>query len=293
VKKNVDPALHPFEREREYVRALNAVKLDKMFAKPFIGALTPSHYDGVTCMARHPTSLSALASGDASGEVRTWSASARTCTGHVQAHAGRTTGASFSAPTRLLTCGDDRCVKEWVFPFGGSGDEEAAATVTPVATFHAAHSFTAVDAQYGSATTFASGGGSVVELWDRTRGVPVRTFGWGTETVLCVRWNLVETDLLASSAADRSVALYDVRQPVPLHKVVLVARANSLAWNPIEAYNFTVALDDGGVLTFDMRRLGAARAVHEGHVGAVLDVDYAPTGREFVTGSFDHTVRLW
>jgi hypothetical protein len=30
---------HPFEAEREYTRALNSVKLEKVFAKPFLGAL--------------------------------------------------------------------------------------------------------------------------------------------------------------------------------------------------------------------------------------------------------------
>ena len=39
VSRNLDPKLHPFARQREYVRAKNAVKLDKIFAKPFIGAL--------------------------------------------------------------------------------------------------------------------------------------------------------------------------------------------------------------------------------------------------------------
>ena len=29
VHKNIDPALHPFERAVEYTRALNAVKLDR------------------------------------------------------------------------------------------------------------------------------------------------------------------------------------------------------------------------------------------------------------------------
>jgi WD repeat and SOF domain-containing protein 1 len=36
---NLDPNLHPFERAREYTRALNAVKLEKVFAKPFVAAL--------------------------------------------------------------------------------------------------------------------------------------------------------------------------------------------------------------------------------------------------------------
>jgi len=33
--------------------------------------------------------------------------------------------------------------------------------------------------------------------------------------------------------------------------------------------------------------------VHMDHVSAVLDVDYSPTGREFVSASFDKTIRIF
>jgi len=33
--------------------------------------------------------------------------------------------------------------------------------------------------------------------------------------------------------------------------------------------------------------------IHKDHVGAILDIDFAPTGREFVTGSFDKTIRIF
>lgn len=38
VFRNLDPALHPFDKAREYTRALQATKLDKVFAKPLVGA---------------------------------------------------------------------------------------------------------------------------------------------------------------------------------------------------------------------------------------------------------------
>lgn len=66
--RNLDPVLHPFEAPREYTRALNAVKLERVFAKPFVGALD-GHTDGVNCLARHPGSLSILLSGSCDGEV--------------------------------------------------------------------------------------------------------------------------------------------------------------------------------------------------------------------------------
>ena len=33
--------------------------------------------------------------------------------------------------------------------------------------------------------------------------------------------------------------------------------------------------------------------VHEGHVSAVVDVAFAPTGKEFAAASTDKTVRIW
>lgn len=69
--RNLDPSLHPFEAPREYTRALNATKLDRVFAKPFVGALD-GHTDGVNCLARHPKSLSVLLSGSCDGEVSIW-----------------------------------------------------------------------------------------------------------------------------------------------------------------------------------------------------------------------------
>ena len=66
--RNYDPSLHPFEAPREYTRALNAAKLERVFAKPFLASLD-GHRDGVHCLCKHPTSLSVILSGAYDGEV--------------------------------------------------------------------------------------------------------------------------------------------------------------------------------------------------------------------------------
>lgn len=63
--------MHPFEKAREYVRALNAVKLDRVFAKPFVAALS-GHADGVYSMAKNPKSLVSVVSGSGDGVIKTW-----------------------------------------------------------------------------------------------------------------------------------------------------------------------------------------------------------------------------
>ena len=89
VFRNRDPALHPFERAREYTKALVATKLDKIFAKPFIGGILhlcvffifffikslyiialEGHSDGVysLCTLRSASNLP-LMSGACDGEV--------------------------------------------------------------------------------------------------------------------------------------------------------------------------------------------------------------------------------
>lgn len=42
-----------------------------------------------------------------------------------------------------------------------------------------------------------------------------------------------------------------------------------------------------------MRFLEKPLIVHMDHVSAVLDVDYSPTGKEFVSASFDKSIRIF
>lgn len=135
--------------------------------------------------------------------------------------------------------------------------------------------------------------GEGIDVWDTGRSDPVRSFSWGVDSISNVKFNPVEYNVLAASGSDRTVALYDIRASTPLRKVVLSMKSNGLAWNPIEAYHLTVANEDSNLYTFDMRRLDTPLNVHMDHVMAVLDVDFSPTGQEFVSGSFDKTVRIF
>lgn len=45
--------------------------------------------------------------------------------------------------------------------------------------------------------------------------------------------------------------------------------------------------------TFDTRRLKNPIKIHSDHVSAVMDVDYSPTGREFVSAGYDKTIRIF
>ncbi|CAG8793427.1 14535_t:CDS:2, partial [Racocetra fulgida] len=114
IKRNIDPNLHPFEKAREYTRALNAVKLERLFAKPFVNALS-GHVDGVYCIAKHPLKLTTIISGSGDGELRIWNLSEQTTIWKVSGHKGIVKGVC-CGPTKsnfYYSCGTDKTVKIW------------------------------------------------------------------------------------------------------------------------------------------------------------------------------------
>ena len=57
-----------FRAQTEYVRAMNATKLERVFAKPFLASLD-GHTEGVSCMAKHPIRGSIVLSAGRDGQV--------------------------------------------------------------------------------------------------------------------------------------------------------------------------------------------------------------------------------
>eukprot|EP01094_Clydonella_sp_ATCC50884_P000142 TRINITY_DN10115_c0_g1_i1.p1 TRINITY_DN10115_c0_g1~~TRINITY_DN10115_c0_g1_i1.p1 ORF type:complete len:456 (+),score=131.58 TRINITY_DN10115_c0_g1_i1:77-1444(+) len=296
LQHNPSAALHPFERAKEYTRALNAAKWQKVFAKPFMGALE-GHRDGVNCLAKCPWSLTSVLSGGCDGEIRLWNlATKRTRLAVEQAHKAFVNGICFvnneeddSGNRRFLSCGDDGLVKLWRVP--PPGERVSSSYQKPLETYMGETEFTGIDHQRHS-DVFATAG-KKLDVWNYGRAEPVRSFEWGCDTITGVRFNPVETSVLGSVDMERAVCIYDLRMESPVRKLVLNMRSNALAWNPMVAFNFTVANEDHNLYTFDMRRLDKAIRVHTDHVQAVLDVDYSPTGHEIVSGSYDRTIRLF
>lgn len=124
VPRNYDPSLHPFEAAREYTRALNAVKLDRVFAKPFIGNLE-GHKDGVSAICKHPARLSVIVSGSFDGDVKIWDLPQRTCERSILAHDGIVRGIAFTTDAEhFITVGDDKMIKMWKSKGPEEGEED-------------------------------------------------------------------------------------------------------------------------------------------------------------------------
>ncbi|GMI38484.1 hypothetical protein TeGR_g9684 [Tetraparma gracilis] len=368
VSRSLDPKHKPFDKAREYTRAVAAAKLSRVFAKPFVAALE-GHVDAVSCSAQARGHLCPLVTGGVDGEVRVWDlASHKSVWRAQQAHQGWVKGAVVAQDGRhFYTAGMDKTVKQWalgVQQVGGrrerraekeqrrkerreeratmaDGDDSSSssssssdsdsdssaaqgglpAKASPKSTTTNAAVTSTLSMQHGLSTAsaeptptnswlftstfksmdhhwkdaqFATASDVSTDVWSPARSNPISSFQlWGDDSVNVVRYNPAESCLLAHCSSDRGIGLHDVRANSGLKKTVLSMRSNCLEWNPMEPMNFVVGNEDHNCYSFDMRKLDRPTMIHKGHVGAVLSVAWASTGREFVSGSYDRTVRIW
>ncbi|OCH94616.1 WD40 repeat-like protein [Obba rivulosa] len=294
--RNLDPLMHPFARSRERMRALNAAKMERMFAKPFIAALE-GHVDAVETMTRKPETLNVVASGSWDGGLIVHDVSQRSQLLHVeQAHKGKITGICFADADRMLSCGVDRNVKLWDTrsqPDTAELEAGSSSGRKPLSVYSGKTAFNSID-HHRSEPLFATAS-SLVQIWDETKSAAISnlTFPTSTETISAVRFNLSESSVLASIGSDRTFTLYDIRTGKAERRIVMQMRSNSLAWSPTFPTSVLLASEDHNLYTFDIRSLNTPTQIYKAHVAAVMACDWSPTGTEFVSGGWDRTVRIW
>ncbi|VDM54502.1 unnamed protein product [Angiostrongylus costaricensis] len=272
IVRNWNAPEDPFRAQTEYTRALNATKLERVFAKPFVATLD-GHVEGVHILAKHPSRPSIVLSGARDGQVKVWALARRHCLATFQTHCGPVNGISVDTATgdSFVTVGQDCAINRWRLP----------QTSKDVGVSHLANSSHFVTC------------GDGVTVWSSQGTTRIREYDVGHDTAHVVRANPIEEAVLVGAMSDRSIFVIDTRQAVALKKVTMKLRPNRISWNPLEAYTFSVASDDYNLYTFDMRYLDSPKFVHSGHTAAVIDLDYSPTGQEIVSGSFDRSVRIF
>jgi WD repeat and SOF domain-containing protein 1 len=300
--RNPDPSLNPFQEAREYQRALNAAKVEKIFSKPFIAALD-THADGITCVSKNINSMVDFVTGSHDGVIVMWNLHSKSVQHEISAHKNSIRGLCYANPasvnltdTMFLSTGDDKYVNIWSLNNCEKQKKNVTkrgekAAYTPKAQYISKSLLFNVDHSYDE-PKFATSG-AIVQVWDYERSDPISKFDWGMDSVHKLKWNPSETNLILASASDRSVCLYDIRGNTPLKRLFLKNKSSAICWNPYEPINFVVGNEDSNCYTFDMRKLDEAKMIHKDHTNAILDIDFSPTGKEFATGSFDKTIRIF
>lgn len=106
---------HPFSRAREFQRAYNATKLNKIFAKPFLGTLE-GHSDGISVLAKCPLALNKMISGAHDGEIRIWDIAERKSLISLYDHNQTIKGVSFCKDgSRFLSSSADKSIHLYDF----------------------------------------------------------------------------------------------------------------------------------------------------------------------------------
>ncbi|KAF9648307.1 WD40 repeat-like protein [Thelephora ganbajun] len=290
--RNLDPLAHPFARARERTRALNAAKIERMFAKPFVASLE-GHSDAVEVLVRKPKSLTTIASTSWNGDIVIHDLQQRTEILTLRgAHKGKASGLCFGGQNgdRFLSCGVDKTVKLWNTP---TGLEQDTGEGIPSNVFPSKNAFNSID-HHRTDPVFATAS-NIVQIWDESKTAPVSnlTFPTSTETITSVRFNLSEPSVLASVGSDRTFTLYDIRTGKAERRVIMQMRSNSLAWSPTFPTTILLASEDHNLYTFDVRNLASPTQIYKAHVAAVMSCDWSPTGTEFVSGGWDRTIRIW
>lgn len=297
--RNLDPTSHPHQRAREYARAVTGAKLERMFAKPFVGSLGNGHMDAITASATSRRSLVPFISGAADGQIRIWDLAGRTCMATLSGgHSRVVTGLCFGLDGQeFYSCSDDGTLRMWSLSASQNNntDDESLSKHGPLQSWRIQGSFKSIDHHWFD-QLFATASDESVSIWSPERTAPMQKHSdlWGSQdTVNVVRFNPAERNLLAHCSMDRGIGLHDTRAGTALQKTVLKMRSNCLEWNPMEPMNFVVGNEDYNAYSFDMRKLDKPTKIYKGHQGAVMAVGWSPTGREFATGSYDRTIRIF
>ncbi|KAI1179740.1 WD40-repeat-containing domain protein [Nemania sp. FL0916] len=285
--RNLDPAMHQFERAREYTRALNATKLERMFAQPFVCQLGNGHVDGVYSFTKDPNDLSRFASGSGDGVIKCWNLGSREEVWKTTAAENILKSMAFTKDQKLLTASSDSTIKLFD-PYNTPSQ------APPIHSWLGSHPYTSLSVHRdGKSFAAATDCISIHSLENYTAAPEVLRWPSSGNTISSVAFNQSETSVLASCSGDRNIILYDLRTSSPLGRTTLKFGLNKIAFNPMEPMNFVVASEDHNLYAFDMRSIKRALNIYKGHVAAVMDVDWSPDGRGLVSGSYDRTLRLW
>lgn len=300
----------PNHKQREYVRALTAAKMDRMFAKPFLSCLD-GHVDSVEVISRSRNLLAPILTGGADGCVNFWDLPAKRCLVSIKkAHEGFVRGIVMSNDSRIVySVGSDKRIRAWKFNPDTfvTDQEDVDSNILDedqgllVKSIDWSSGFSSVDHHWSKQTEIATACASTVDVWDVFKSnSPIQSYQWGDASVLSCKFNPSETNLLVTTMSDNSVGLFDTRASSGIQKIFLKNRSNAVCWNPRDPFVFAIANDDGNLYQMDMRRVGSKSPhaspivrMHTGHVQGVTSVDVSPLGTEIVSGGYDKTVRIF
>ncbi|KAI1609428.1 double-strand break repair protein MRE11 [Exophiala viscosa] len=102
--------------------------------------------------------------------------------------------------------------------------------------------------------------------------------------------------LLLSASQDKSVRLWDMREPKPEKSRLrfdIRSAVRDVRWSPVDPLDFAICADGGMIQKWDARNPSAPKLSISGHDKACYSLDWHPDGRHVISGGFDKFARVW
>lgn len=268
-KYSKDPVHHPFMLEREYMRALNATKIDRLLAKPFLAAICADS-EGITGLIKD-SEAPFFATSSYDSQVALWDMKTRT----------KVSSRQYEMPVSAITLDQNQNIyaaqhKSVV----GTDREYKAGGIVRGLDFSF---FTAGNGDIAVST------GNGVQIFDLSRHTAKVTYNTGDTSA--VRFNDSLRHLMAGITV-LGINMYDNRACKPF-AMLEKEGCNCIEFNPQQGHILGVGAEDGNAYRYDIRNLEKPFAIYRGHVNAVVSMAFSPNGTELATGSYDKTIRIF
>ena len=141
----------------------------------------------------------------------------------------------------------------------------------------------------------SGGADCCIKLWDLNTGAVLRSFdSIHKGKVQAVQWNIEQPSTVISGSFDKTVCVFDARQPADAIRFHLENEIESAKWNPFNQQSFIVTDEGGMVQAFDIRSPSSPLFTLQAHSKEVTAIDFNPfIPNVFFTASTDKSARLW
>lgn len=266
-----DKSYHPFMQEREYVKALNAVKIERLLAKPFVGAFS-YHKEGITCISKNQSN-DVFASASFNGQVFVWDLKASCWSSEISL--GEMVGGLSFSPAGLfvgsknsILCYDD--------------------TYRRIARrYRSAGSINSLSFFFDLVVSTTCG----VEVLDVEKKILKNRYG--SSSVSAGSFNKSMGNSILGFCENRSLVFVDHRIGQEFLRINAGIRNNCLQFNPRDGQLVASGNEDHSLYIHDIRYPTRPYITFSQHVNAICSLDFDAFGKNIATGSCDRTVRIF